>query len=231
MMNLNFGVTKEVLVALNGTKSVKKLEEFGGIQAIAGMLNTNLRTGLGLNERMSEYKQRSLTYDTNIRVWAKPKRYLSHVLTTLRDDVMIALMICALINLFFSVIIIDDDAHWYEPIGIYIAIFCVTVIVSAANWRKEKQFFYLNQVKEDGTSKVIRNGDTEQISSSQVQVGDVVRLDQGDVIPADCIFIEGFHLTIDETNLTGGDQFMHKNSQHPFMCAGSQVVDERRPLL
>ncbi|KAL0488204.1 calcium-transporting ATPase PAT1 [Acrasis kona] len=206
-MNLNFGISKEVLVALNTTKNIAKLQEIGGVQALAGLLNTNIRTGLGLNEKISEYKQRSLTYGSNTRPRAKPKRFLSHVLSVLRDDMMIVLMVR------------------YEPIGIYIAVFCVTIIVSAANWHKERQFRFLNELKEDVTSKVIRNGETERISSSHVQVGDIIRLDQGDMIPADCVFIEGFHLTIFEPNMTGTDAFIQKDYSQPFLSSGSQVVD------
>jgi hypothetical protein len=58
-MNTVFAINKEQLFALNSSRNVEKLEEFGGVAAIATALNTNLRTGLGLSEKMTNYSYRT----------------------------------------------------------------------------------------------------------------------------------------------------------------------------
>ncbi len=44
-------------------------------------------------------------------------------------------------------------------------------------------------------------------------MGDVVVLDQGDNIPSDGLFIEGFNLQIDESNMTGESDTIKKNRE------------------
>lgn len=52
-----------------------------------------------------------------------------------------------------------------------------------------------------------------------------IKLDQGDMVPADCIFIEGFNLEMDQSNLTGESKGVYKSSRDPFIFARTQVID------
>jgi magnesium-transporting ATPase (P-type) len=45
------------------------------------------------------------------------------------------------------------------------------------------------------------------------------------MVPADCFFIEGFNLELDESNLTGETKGNFKTAKSPFLFAGSQVLD------
>lgn len=48
----------------------------------------------------------------------------------------------------------------------------------------------------------MRAGKEVEINIVDLLVGDVVILDQGDNIPSDGLFIEGFNVQIDESNVT-----------------------------
>ena len=52
-------------------------------------------------------------------------------------------------------------------------------------------------------TKVIRNGVLKTINSDELVVGDVIALEAGDAVPADCRIIEAFSLQIEESALTG----------------------------
>lgn len=53
------------------------------------------------------------------------------------------------------------------------------------------------------TSKVIRDGAIQNIKSEELVVGDVIVLEAGDAIPADCRILEAFSMKVEEAALTG----------------------------
>jgi sodium/potassium-transporting ATPase subunit alpha len=50
---------------------------------------------------------------------------------------------------------------------------------------------------------LLRAGEIVRAPVEEVVPGDLVLLDQGDVVPADCRLIEGFSLRVDNSTLTG----------------------------
>ncbi|MCD6402837.1 MAG: calcium-translocating P-type ATPase, SERCA-type, partial [Candidatus Aenigmarchaeota archaeon] len=53
------------------------------------------------------------------------------------------------------------------------------------------------------TAKVIRNGKLKEVPAKDLVPGDVVILEEGDKVPADCRIVEAFELKVDESSLTG----------------------------
>jgi Ca2+-transporting ATPase len=53
------------------------------------------------------------------------------------------------------------------------------------------------------TVRVIREGTEQKIDSSQLVPGDIVKLEEGDKIPADCIVLNSLHFEVNEASLTG----------------------------
>jgi magnesium-transporting ATPase (P-type) len=52
-------------------------------------------------------------------------------------------------------------------------------------------------------STIKRNGQEKKVPSERLLVGDILTVNQGDELPADCIFISGTELVADESALTG----------------------------
>ena len=50
---------------------------------------------------------------------------------------------------------------------------------------------------------VIRDGETKKIIASELTIGDVVVLEEGDNVPADLRLLESYDLMVDESALTG----------------------------
>lgn len=95
------------------------------------------------------------------------------------------------------------ESSFIDSIGIFIAVALATVVGFLSERKSEKEFELLNDVKESIDIKVIRDGEMHTIPISDIVVGDIVRLDMGDKIPADGVIIGSLHLAIDESLLTG----------------------------
>lgn len=92
---------------------------------------------------------------------------------------------------------------FFEPLGIFIAIFLATGLAFYFEARADKEFAILNQVNDDEPVQVIRNGNTTQVPKKDIVVGDIVIITTGEEIPADGQLIEAASLQVDESSLTG----------------------------
>ena len=97
----------------------------------------------------------------------------------------------------------DGVAVFFEPIGIFIAIFLATGIAFFFELKAAKEFSILNQVNDEEEVEVIRNGCTTTVAKKDIVVGDIVIINTGAEIPADGRLLEAISLHIDESTLNG----------------------------
>ena len=62
-------------------------------------------------------------------------------------------------------------------------------------------------------------------------LGDIVHLAIGDQVPADGVFVSGFSVLIDESNLTGESEPVMVTADNPFLLSGTKVQDGSRKML
>ena len=97
----------------------------------------------------------------------------------------------------------------FEPAGVMLAIILSTGIGFIFETKADKEFDILNQVKDDRLVKVVRRiTDSSEprlitIRKADVVVGDIVRLESGDEVPADGRVLSCDHLRMDESAFTG----------------------------
>ena len=102
-----------------------------------------------------------------------------------------------------------DPQLFFEPIGVVLAILLSTGIGFIFENKAEKEFDVLNQVKDDRPVKVIRKASAQSeprlvtVKRADVVVGDIVRLEPGDEIPADGRVLMSDELRVDESAFTG----------------------------
>ena len=102
-----------------------------------------------------------------------------------------------------------DPKLFFEPAGVVLAILLSTGIGFIFESKAEKEFDILNQVKDDRRVKVIRRRTAESrprlitVRRSDVVVGDIVRLEGGDEVPADGRVLSSDELRVDESAFTG----------------------------
>lgn len=92
---------------------------------------------------------------------------------------------------------------YFEPVGIAFAVLLATGVAHILEARNEKTFKALNEVNDETLVKVIRNNNVCQVERKGIVVGDVVLLNTGEEVPADCVLLEAEHLKLNESSLTG----------------------------
>ena len=116
------------------------------------------------------------------------------------NDPIIKLLLLATLLSFISGFF---HGSYIESVGIILAVLLATTISFFNEYRAAKEFDLLNQVNEHSGVKVIRDAVTIEIPKTEVVVGDIVLLDQGDEVPADGVLIEAITLHINESCLNG----------------------------
>lgn len=134
-----------------------------------------------------------------------------------------------------------DPKLFFEPAGVILAILLSTGIGFIFENKAEKEFDILNQVKDDRPVKVVRRKNKDAgprlvtVRRSDVVVGDIVRLEGGDEVPADGKVLMSDELRVDESAFTGEPYVMkyadgsmaEADAAYPadFLLRGSIVLD------
>lgn len=94
----------------------------------------------------------------------------------------------------------DVKYKWLESISIYFAVLFAGMIQTLCDWGKEKQFLRLRQEIMNEKISVLRGsyGTSQTIYVKDLVVGDVILLNQGDRVPADCLLIEEMDMKVDQ---------------------------------
>jgi len=162
----------------------------------------------------------------------KQTSLLELMFNALADKTMIMLCIAACVSLAIGIYqdtTSDDDepkVHWVEGCAILVAVLIVVLVGSINDYNKEKRFRKLNEKKEDRMVKAFRDGQNTLISVYDVQTGDVLLLEPGDIICADGVLIENQNIRCDESSSTGESDTIKKSlNEDPFIISGSKVLE------
>ena len=157
-----------------------------------------------------------------------------------KDPIIIILMVALALSLGVSVYEMaysgKDASCLIEPLGVLVAILLATGIGFIFEVKAEKEFKILNKAKDERPVKVLRwKSETDQatgatpqtyeIPKSDVCVGDIVVLENGDEVPADGLLISDRNLMMDESNFTG-EPFSKKRAVNDEYAADAQGKDE-----
>jgi len=96
-----------------------------------------------------------------------------------------------------------NETVFFEPAGIFVAIFLATGLAFYFEAKADKEFDLLNQVNDDTLVQVVRDGNTTEVPKRDIVVGDLVCLVTGNEVPADGQLLRATSLHIDESTLTG----------------------------
>jgi P-type E1-E2 ATPase len=90
-------------------------------------------------------------------------------------------------------------------VAIYGAVAIIVGIQAQNNYSKEKQLQKLVATANIEKCAVFRGHDglTQTLEISELVVGDIIKIEQGMKIPADCILLDGIDIACDESAMTG----------------------------
>ncbi len=136
----------------------------------------------------------------------KKDSLLKRFLSQLRDPMIIILIIAAAVSAATEMI---EAAAMGHPIPfptdalIILAVVIINSVLGVYQESKAEKAIEALQEISAATSKVLRDGKIVSVKSEELVVGDVVLLEAGDAVPADCRIFENASLKIEEAALTG----------------------------
>ncbi len=138
----------------------------------------------------------------------KKEKLIVKFFKQLGEPMTIILLIAAFIS---GVIEIIEGAFPIDAVIILAVVLLNAILGLIQEGKAEKALEALQQISA-ATSKVIRNGHQITVKSEDIVVGDIVVLEAGDAVPADCRIIECASLKSEEAALTGESVPSNKTS-------------------
>ena len=199
----------------------KKLDAIGGVDKLLSLLSSDPANGLSAAAVQSMREK----FGSNKFPEAPMKSFLSLWIDALGDRTLVILTIAANISIVIGIIEEGEQKGWIEGAAILIAVFLVSMVSSANDYSKELQFRALeNSSQADERTSVIRDGAIERINPTDLVIGDVVLLQAGDSIPADCVIVDHNVIMSSEAALTGESDDVKKSRDGDCFLLSSCLI-------
>lgn len=137
------------------------------------------------------------------------------------DPMVIMLLVAAAISVITG--FIQGEPEWADA-AIILSVVILNSVLGVIQEAKSEQALEALQEMSAAQSKVIRDGKMVHMASSELVPGDVVLLEAGDSVPADCRVIESASMKIEEAALTGESVPVEKHADVISLVEGTDDV-------
>ena len=189
----------------NVPKEVNMWETFRK-EEVLKKLKTNLRTGLSEEEvvfRRSKYGKNKLEEK-------KKETLMIKFFKQFNDFMIIILILASVVSAGVSYLQGEND---YIDSVIIIAIVILNAIMGVVQEAKaEKSIEALKQMTPPKAKVIRNNGESKEINAEELVPGDIIVLEAGNYVPADCRLLESHNLKIEESSLTGETEGVLKDA-------------------
>ncbi len=184
---------------------------------------------LGTDERQGltekEVKERKEKYGKNKLEEKKKESFIVKFIKQFNDFMIIILIIASIISAVVSKMQGEND---YVDSIIIIGIVVFNALMGVIQEAKaEKSIEALKQMTPQ-LAKTIRNGKTVEINAEELVKGDIIILDAGNFVPADCRILESHNLKIEESSLTGETQGAEKDAD--VLCSKNAPLGDMKNM-
>lgn len=166
------------------------------VEEIAKNLKTNINIGLTDDEAQKRFER----YGPNNLKEKKKESIFVKFIKQFNDFMIITLIIAAIISAVVSKL--NGEADYIDSI-IIVAIVIFNAIMGLVQEQKAEKSLEALKKMSAPNAKVRRNGRVQEIDATLVVPGDIVILEAGNYVPADCRLINSYNLKIEESALTG----------------------------
>ena len=183
------------------------------VAEVLDVLETGAR-GLTKDEvdrRLGEYGKNELTARLEVPRWLL-------FLSQFKDLLVIVLIVAAVIS--FVIGSFRDGT-------VMLVIVAINAVIGFVQEYKVSKILESLKNLIQSPAKVVRDGETKEISQDLLVPGDIVRLEAGDKIPADLRIVESFDLRMEEFSLTGESTPQGKGNQ---AIQASSVLADRENM-
>ncbi|MCI0521960.1 MAG: HAD-IC family P-type ATPase, partial [Chloroflexi bacterium] len=186
------------------------------IEEVAGDLSVDLSSGLSA----AEVSRRLAQHGLNELVERGRKSPWKILLEQLTGIMVLILIVSAVVSLLLH--------EYTDAITILVIVVLNAILGFTQEYRAEQAMAALKKMATPRV-RVRREGHVHEIAAQELAPGDVILLEAGNAIPADCRIIESANLRVQEAVLTGESEPVEKFA-HPLEKAELPVADRRNML-
>ena len=178
-------------------------------EEVARRLKTNVKNGLA----ETEVEKRRLEFGVNRLEEKKKEPIFIKFIKQFNDFMIIILIIASIVSAVVSKMQGEND--YFDSIIIIAIVILNAIMGLVQEERAEKSIESLKKMTPE-MAKVIRDGQIEEINAEELVPGDIIELEDGKYVPADCRIIESFNLKIEESSLTGETEPVEKTNERLY---------------
>ena len=175
-------------------------------EEILRRLKTNAKIGLA----ELEVEKRKLEFGKNKLEEKKKESLFIKFIKQFNDFMIIILIIASIVSAVVSKMQGEND--YFDSIIIIAIVILNAIMGLVQEQRAEKSIESLKKMTPE-MAKVIRDGKIEEINAEELVPGDIIELEDGKYVPADCRIIESYNLKIEESSLTGETEPVEKTNE------------------
>ncbi len=153
----------------------------------------------------TEAEQRLAKYGKNKLKEAEKDSLFKKFINSLADPMIIMLLVAAAIQAVVTVV--ESGANFsfrdFADVLVILVVVIINTVMSLVQDSKAEAAMDALMEMTAATSHVLRDGEVVTIKSEDVVIGDIVVLEAGDAVPADCRIIESHSMKVEEAALTG----------------------------
>ncbi len=179
--------------------------------------STSAAQGLTVAEaqkRLADVGPNKLDEEEKTPMW---KRFFEQM----ADPMVIMLLVAAAISVITG--FIQGEPEWADA-AIILSVVILNSVLGVVQEAKSEQALEALQEMSAAQSKVVRDGKMVHMASSELVPGDVVLLEAGDSVPADCRVLESASMKIEEAALTGESVPVEKHVDGIALADGADDV-------
>ena len=178
--------------------------------------STSADAGLSTDEaqtRQAKFGPNKLKEEEKTPLWIRFFQQMA-------DPMVIMLIVAAVISAVTGMI--QGESEWADVV-IIMAVVIINSALGVIQEAKSEEALAALQEMSAAQSKVIRDGKQISLHSSELVPGDIVLLEAGDAVPADCRVLESASMKIEEAALTGESVPVEKHTD-PIALDGADDV-------
>ncbi|MGC9309426.1 MAG: HAD-IC family P-type ATPase, partial [Candidatus Nanoarchaeia archaeon] len=175
-----------------------------------------------------EAKKRLRKYGRNKLIRKEKVSWFKIFISQFRSPLIMLLIIAAIISLVVG--FLPSQEPRYVDAGLIFAIVLASGLMGFFQDYKAEKTIEALQKMATPKAKVIRNGRVLFIRVTKIVPGDLILLEEGDIVPADAKIIEG-ELSVDESILTGESRAISKSSNKQVYMNSSVYTGSAKALV
>lgn len=192
-------------------------EYLASAEDVLAAQSSNAETGLSAAEaasRLASVGPNKLDEEEKTPMW---KRFFEQM----ADPMVIMLLVAAAISVITG--FIQGEPEWADAV-IILSVVILNSVLGVVQEAKSEQALEALQEMSAAQSKVMRDGKLVHMPSSELVPGDIVLLEAGDSVPADCRVLESASMKIEEAALTGESVPVEKHADLIALAADTDDV-------